>query len=80
MAGREKAAAEIADDLETLGRELRAEFNRAVRTIAPVTFSGPVAQLFDRRLRRTSPSSTRSSPRWAWPPTTCASSAARTAS
>ncbi|HVE29900.1 MAG TPA: transglycosylase SLT domain-containing protein [Mycobacteriales bacterium] len=51
MAGREKAAAEIADDLETLGRELRAEFNRAVRTIAPVTFSGPVAQQFDRRLR-----------------------------
>jgi hypothetical protein len=51
MAGREKAAAEIADGLEQLGHELRAEFNRAVRTIAPVTFSGPVAQLFDRRLR-----------------------------
>lgn len=51
MAGREKAAAEIADGLEQLGHELRAGFNRAVRTIAPVTFSGPVAQLFDRRLR-----------------------------
>ena len=51
MSGREKAAAQIADDLEQLGHELRAEFNRAVRTIAPVTFSGPVAQLFDRRLR-----------------------------
>ena len=51
MGGQEKAAAQIADDLERLGHELRAEFNRAVRTIAPVTFSGPVAQLFDRRLR-----------------------------
>jgi hypothetical protein len=51
MSEREKAAAEIADDLERLGHELRSEFNRAVRTIAPVTFSGPVAQLFDRRLR-----------------------------
>ena len=51
MGTREKAAAEIADDLEQLGHELRSEFNRAVRTIAPVTFSGPVAQLFDRRLR-----------------------------
>jgi Transglycosylase SLT domain len=51
MSGREKAAAEIADDLEQLGHVLRSEFNRAVRTIAPVTFSGPVAQLFDRRLR-----------------------------
>jgi len=51
MAGREKAAAEIAGNLEQLGHELRSEFNRAVRTIAPVTFSGPVAQLFDRRLR-----------------------------
>jgi hypothetical protein len=51
MSGPEKAAAEIADDLEQLGHELRSEFNRAVRTIAPVTFSGPVAQLFDRRLR-----------------------------
>ena len=29
MAGREKAAAEIADDLEQLGHELRSEFNRA---------------------------------------------------
>ena len=51
MTGREKAAAEIADDLEQLGHQLRAEFNRAVRTIAPVTFTGPIAQLFDRRLR-----------------------------
>jgi Transglycosylase SLT domain len=51
MATRETAAAEIADDLERLGHELRSAFNRAVRTIAPVTFSGPVAQLFDRRLR-----------------------------
>ena len=51
MSAREKAAAEIADDLEQLGHQLRSEFNRAVRTIAPVTFSGPVAQLFDRRLR-----------------------------
>ena len=51
MPGREQAAAQIADDLEQLGHDLRAEFNRAVRTIAPVTFSGPVAQLFDRRLR-----------------------------
>ena len=51
MSGREKAAAEIADDLERLGHDLRSDFNRAVRTIAPVTFSGPVAQLFDRRLR-----------------------------
>jgi hypothetical protein len=46
----EKAAKEIADDLEELGHELRSVFNRAVRTIAPVTFAGPVAQLFDRRL------------------------------
>jgi transglycosylase-like protein with SLT domain len=46
----ERAAKEIADDLEQLGHELRSEFNRAVRTIAPVTFAGPVAQLFDRRL------------------------------
>jgi Transglycosylase SLT domain len=44
------AASQIADDLEQLGHELRSVFNRAVRTIAPVTFSGPVAQLFDRRL------------------------------
>jgi len=51
MSGPEKAAAEIADDLERLGHDLRSDFNRAVRTIAPVTFSGPVAQLFDRRLR-----------------------------
>ena len=51
MTGREKAAAEIADDLERLGHELRADFDTAVRTIAPVRFSGPVAQLFDRRLR-----------------------------
>jgi Transglycosylase SLT domain len=51
MSERQKAAGEIADDLEQLGHELRSEFNRAVRTIAPVTFSGPVAQLFDRRLR-----------------------------
>jgi hypothetical protein len=51
MSARENVAAEIADDLERLGHELRAEFDRAVRTIAPVTFSGPVAQLFDRRLR-----------------------------
>jgi hypothetical protein len=51
MATREQAAAEIADDLEQLGHELRSGFNRAVRTIAPVAFSGPVAQLFDRRLR-----------------------------
>ena len=35
----ERAAAEIADDLEQLGHELRTEFNRAIRTIAPVTFS-----------------------------------------
>lgn len=47
----EQAAREIADDLEELGHELRSVFNQAVRTIAPVTFSGPVAQLFDRRLR-----------------------------
>lgn len=46
-----KAAEEIADDLEELGHELRSVFNRAVRTIAPVTFSGPVAALFDRRLQ-----------------------------
>lgn len=51
MASREQAAAEIADDLEQLGHELRSGYNRAVRAIAPVTFSGPVAQLFDRRLR-----------------------------
>jgi Transglycosylase SLT domain len=51
MSAQEKAAAEIADDLEELGHQLRSDFNRAVRTIAPVTFSGPVAQLFDRRLR-----------------------------
>jgi Transglycosylase SLT domain len=51
MSQHAKAAAEIADDLEQLGHELRSEFNRAVRTIAPVTFSGPVARLFDRRLR-----------------------------
>ena len=51
MSAREKAAAEIAEDLEELGHQLRSDFNRAVRTIAPVTFSGPVAQLFDRRLR-----------------------------
>jgi hypothetical protein len=51
MTGREKVAAEIADELEQLGHELRSQFNRAVRTIAPVTFTGPVAQLFDRRLR-----------------------------
>jgi hypothetical protein len=51
MSSREKAAAEIADDLERLGHQLRSDFNAAVRTIAPVTFSGPVAQLFDRRLR-----------------------------
>jgi hypothetical protein len=51
MGERQRAAAEIADDLERLGHELRSEFNRAVRTIAPVTFSGPVAHLFDRRLR-----------------------------
>lgn len=44
------AAGEIADDLERLGHELRSAFNQAVRTIAPVTFAGPVAQLFDRRL------------------------------
>lgn len=51
MDERGKAAAEIADDLDELGHELRSVFNRAVRTIAPVTFSGPVAALFDRRLR-----------------------------
>jgi hypothetical protein len=51
MTGRGKEAAEIADDLERLGHELRTDFDTAVRTIAPVTFSGPVAQLFDRRLR-----------------------------
>jgi hypothetical protein len=45
------STAEIADDLEQLGHELRSAFDRAVRTIATVTFSGPVAQLFDRRLR-----------------------------
>ena len=47
----QRAAREIADDLDELGHELRSAFNRAVRTIAPVTFSGPVATLFDRRLR-----------------------------
>lgn len=47
----QKAAREIADDLEEIGHELRSTFNRAVRTIAPVTFSGPVAKLFDRRLQ-----------------------------
>lgn len=51
MTTREKEAAEIAGDLERLGQELRSAFDRAVRTIAPVTFSGPVADLFDRRLR-----------------------------
>jgi hypothetical protein len=51
MTAGEKAAAEIAGDLEELGHQLRSEFNRAVRSIAPVTFSGPVAQVFDRRLR-----------------------------
>jgi hypothetical protein len=51
MSTRETAAAEIADELERLGHELRSDFNTAVRTIAPVTFSGPVAQLFDRRLQ-----------------------------
>ena len=50
-AARQRAAREIADDLEELGHELRSAVNRAVRTIAPVTFSGPVAALFDRRLR-----------------------------
>lgn len=51
MDERQKAAREIADDLDELGHELRSTFNRAVRTIAPVTFSGPVAALFDRRLQ-----------------------------
>jgi soluble lytic murein transglycosylase-like protein len=51
MSEAQKAAAEIADDLDQLGHELRSAFNKAVRTIAPVTFSGPVAQLFDRRLQ-----------------------------
>lgn len=51
MDARQKVAREIADDLEQLGHELRSVFNRAVRTIAPVTFAGPVAQLFDRRLQ-----------------------------
>jgi hypothetical protein len=51
MNEQQKAATEIADDLDQLGHELRSVFNHAVRTIAPVTFSGPVAQLFDRRLR-----------------------------
>jgi hypothetical protein len=45
------AAREIATELEQVGHELRSEFNKAVRTIAPVTFAGPVAALFDRRLR-----------------------------
>jgi hypothetical protein len=48
---RVKAAREIAGGLEQVGHELRSAFNKAVRTIAPVTFSGPVAQLFDRRLQ-----------------------------
>jgi hypothetical protein len=51
MDERRKAAHEIADDLEQVGHELRSVFNRAVRTVAPVTFSGPVAALFDRRLQ-----------------------------
>lgn len=50
MSEQQKAANEIADDLDQLGHELRSVFNQAVRTIAPVTFAGPVAQLFDRRL------------------------------
>jgi hypothetical protein len=51
MTEQQQAAKEIADDLDELGQELRSVFNKAVRTVAPVTFSGPVAQLFDRRLQ-----------------------------
>ncbi|HEV7655305.1 MAG TPA: transglycosylase SLT domain-containing protein [Mycobacteriales bacterium] len=51
MSEQQQTAREIADDLDQVGHELRTEFNKAVRTIAPVTFSGPVAQLFDRRLQ-----------------------------
>lgn len=46
-----RAAREIADDLDRLGHELRASFNASVRRVAPVRFSGPLAQLFDRRLQ-----------------------------
>src|SRR5215212_945082 len=51
MNQQQKAAQEIADDLEQLGHDLRASFNRSVRQMAPVTFSGPLAGLFDRRLQ-----------------------------
>jgi Transglycosylase SLT domain len=51
MDRQQKAAHEIADGLEQLGHDLRASFNRSVRQLAPVTFSGPLASLFDRRLQ-----------------------------
>jgi hypothetical protein len=47
----QRAAREIAGELERVGHELRSAVNRAVRTIAPVRFTGPVATLFDRRLQ-----------------------------
>lgn len=46
-----EAAREIAEDLDQVAHELRSAFNASVRRTAPVTFSGPVARLFDRRLR-----------------------------
>lgn len=51
MDSQQKAAREIADSLDQLGHDLRASFNRSVRQLAPVTFGGPLATLFDRRLR-----------------------------
>jgi Transglycosylase SLT domain len=47
----QQAAREIANDLDAIGHDLRAAFNRSVRHMAPVTFSGPLAALFDKRLQ-----------------------------
>lgn len=51
MTKQQQAAREIANDLDAIGHDLRAAFNRSVRHMAPVTFSGPLATLFDKRLQ-----------------------------
>jgi hypothetical protein len=50
MSPREQAAGRIAAELERIGQELRTGYAAAVRAIDSVPFSGPVAQLVDRRL------------------------------
>lgn len=51
MNKQQQAAREIANDLDAIGHDLRSAFNRSVRRMAPVTFSGPLATLFDKRLQ-----------------------------